>query len=444
MRESDKRWKAAIRIVGEAVGQQDILGLAGPNIGSISLRAPVGHHPALPHTDKVHGFGHWLANLLDAAVLARDGSWMMPYLGEAAQLAARRAREIGVKTSSPAPIPASTHSLAASELRGIIASSTQHGTRAAATALASKQRPLVAAREVAKSLHIGMQRSRLMTDYIVSKMFTHATIGIYRAAGVGQVGIIPERLRPRRRVRDARANLVSIEPESDDVVETVTADDDRVCQACQDISDSGPYSLDEAMELIPAHVNCRCAIVPTSATMSELPLTGMIGGLAGLLAEPGPPDVPITPEITPEEIEPELEPEPEEPGLEEEPLEEPEAEAKGIPGWMVGAAATLGGVALAALLSRGKEEPEAVAPEAEAAAAEEAPEDYPEFTGTTPQEYVDYAQQLFAWAVAMNWPVDALEERWDEDAEARARIGMDEDQESSLENQMAQASALLE
>jgi hypothetical protein len=111
---------------------------------------------------------------------------------------------------------------------------------------------------------------------------------------------------------------------------------------------------------------------------------------------------------------------------------------------MVGAAATLGGVALAALLSRGKEEPEAVAPEAEAAAAEEAPEDYPEFIGTTLQEYVDYAQQLFAWAVAMNWPLDALEERWDEDAEARARIGMDEDQESSLENQMAQASALLE
>jgi hypothetical protein len=438
MRESDKRWKAAIRIVGEAVGQQDILGLAGPNIGSISLRAAVGHHPALPHTDKVHGFGHWLANLLDAAVLARDGSWMMPYLGEAAQLAARRAREIGVKTSSPAPIPASTHSLAASELRGIIASSTQHGTRAAATALASKQRPLVAAREVAKSLHIGMQRSRLMTDYIVSKMFTHATIGIYRAAGVGQVGIIPERLRPKRRVRDARANLVSIEPESDDVVEVVTAGDDRVCEECQDISDNGPYSLDEAMGLIPAHPNCRCEVVPTDATMSELPLTGMIGGLAGLLAEPGPPEVPITPE----EIEPELEPgeEPElEPGL-----EEPEAEAKGIPGWMVGAAATLGGVALAALLSRGKEEPEAVAPEAEAAAAEEAPEDYPEFIGTTPQEYVDYAQQLFAWAVAMNWPVDALEERWDEDAEARARIGMDEDQESSLENQMAQASALLE
>lgn len=41
-----------------------------------------------------------------------------------------------------------------------------------------------------------------------------------------------------------------------------TAGDDRVCQVCQDLSDEGPYSLFEAMGLLPAHVDCRCAWVP--------------------------------------------------------------------------------------------------------------------------------------------------------------------------------------
>ena len=45
-------------------------------------------------------------------------------------------------------------------------------------------------------------------------------------------------------------------------VNVLTAGDDLVCQVCEDISEEGPYSLDEAQGLIPAHPNCRCAFVP--------------------------------------------------------------------------------------------------------------------------------------------------------------------------------------
>jgi 8-oxo-dGTP pyrophosphatase MutT (NUDIX family) len=41
-----------------------------------------------------------------------------------------------------------------------------------------------------------------------------------------------------------------------------TAEDDRVCQVCEDISDNGPYTIDEARDLIPAHLHCRCVFVP--------------------------------------------------------------------------------------------------------------------------------------------------------------------------------------
>lgn len=45
-------------------------------------------------------------------------------------------------------------------------------------------------------------------------------------------------------------------------VDVLTAEDDRVCRECVDISEGGPYPIDEAEGLIPAHPNCRCVFVP--------------------------------------------------------------------------------------------------------------------------------------------------------------------------------------
>jgi hypothetical protein len=41
----------------------------------------------------------------------------------------------------------------------------------------------------------------------------------------------------------------------------LTAGDDRVCVDCEDAASAGPYTLDEARDLLPMHVNCRCAVV---------------------------------------------------------------------------------------------------------------------------------------------------------------------------------------
>jgi 8-oxo-dGTP pyrophosphatase MutT (NUDIX family) len=53
-------------------------------------------------------------------------------------------------------------------------------------------------------------------------------------------------------------------------VDVLTAGDNDVCDECQDISDSGPYSLDEAEALIPAHPNCRCAFVAAEEGAHEI------------------------------------------------------------------------------------------------------------------------------------------------------------------------------
>jgi len=46
------------------------------------------------------------------------------------------------------------------------------------------------------------------------------------------------------------------------LVNVLTAGDDKVCEDCEDIAAEGPYDIDTARGLIPAHPNCRCAFIP--------------------------------------------------------------------------------------------------------------------------------------------------------------------------------------
>jgi hypothetical protein len=77
-------------------------------------------------------------------------------------------------------------------------------------------------------------------------------------AGVGELAV--EML---QRIEATAEEMVEEEEEaSTKLFNVLTAGDDRVCQNCQDIAEDGPYEIDEARGLIPAHPNCRCAFVP--------------------------------------------------------------------------------------------------------------------------------------------------------------------------------------
>jgi hypothetical protein len=74
--------------------------------------------------------------------------------------------------------------------------------------------------------------------------------------------------------------LVAPEPAAEEV-NVQTAGDDRVCDECDELAADGPYSLDEADDLIPAHPNCRCALVPVLADPAQLSLLGIGGAEEG-------------------------------------------------------------------------------------------------------------------------------------------------------------------
>jgi len=46
------------------------------------------------------------------------------------------------------------------------------------------------------------------------------------------------------------------------LAEIKTAGDDRVCDECSAVASAGPYSLDEAFNLLPVHPLCRCVAMP--------------------------------------------------------------------------------------------------------------------------------------------------------------------------------------
>ncbi len=264
----DRRWARLRVLVREAISQANILNLGPPTISSIANVAA--QHGPLPGVDKVQGFSRWIEEAMRQIVLGGQGEWAARYVDDAVELATQRAEHLvgRVRKINAVADQRSQHlgSWAEAELRGICDAVSQQAVRAAAQCIMLRKRPAAVARAVCDRINaIGRTRSRQMADHVVVKSFSLATLDAYRAMGISHVGIVPEHLpkieqtkHGKTFARDAkRRRKVDL-----DVVEVLTAGDDQVCELCQDISDDGPYTLDDAEELIPAHINCRCGFIP--------------------------------------------------------------------------------------------------------------------------------------------------------------------------------------
>lgn len=187
-----------------------------------------------------------------------------------------------------------THGYAATaEIIGIAQDTERRLIRHAVRAVEKNATPEALMREVRDTLEkITKLRLNLLVNTAVVRAVNHGKLFAYQGIGVKQVGIDPEWVAPKKvhghLVRDAKprkllavqtvaellATLGAIAEETEaaselaaglDPVEKVnvlTAGDDRVCDDCDDIAADGPYDIDEARDLIPAHPNCRCAFVP--------------------------------------------------------------------------------------------------------------------------------------------------------------------------------------
>lgn len=71
-----------------------------------------------------------------------------------------------------------------------------------------------------------------------------------------------------RRTKMMRPDLYSeshqalIESGVEIMAEWITMDDDEVCDDCREMAENGPYSIEEAITLIPACDDCRCVFLP--------------------------------------------------------------------------------------------------------------------------------------------------------------------------------------
>ncbi len=252
----DRRWQTLRKLATRAIVDDDMLGLGSPV------------RPGNVGRDPVTTFQDWLQGAADRIILADNGQWLALYTDQGAakgrQGAAGRLSDRGVGGTSPSEITHQQASGAAGDLQGIVGAVVQQATQTVASGIQDGLRPRTIAGQVADRLNkIGVTRSRTMADHVVVKAYTQASLSVFRDAGITHVGTIPERLqRPPLDVLFMADKRKKKNKTEEELVEVLTAGDDNVCEECQDISEEGPYPIDEAENLIPAHPNCRCVFVP--------------------------------------------------------------------------------------------------------------------------------------------------------------------------------------
>jgi hypothetical protein len=275
----DLRWRKLRVLVKQIIVDHDLLQLnAG---GLMPVKAPAISQGGT----KVQAFQRWIDQGLNAIVVGADGSVMRPFVRDAYSAGQKFAvAQIGrqVLSGEYTHTTDTVFQLAVVELQGIAEAVSQQATRAVANGLLFNKKPSAIVRDIFDRIDkIGIVRTQAMVNQIIVAAFNQAALDTYEAAKINRVGIVAEAKPPSRLVGDAghigRRIARSILPSRSTIgrikraeraiealgtVNVLTAGDDDVCPICEDIADSGPYDINEARSLIPAHPNCRCAFVP--------------------------------------------------------------------------------------------------------------------------------------------------------------------------------------
>jgi hypothetical protein len=281
------KWRGLRVLVRKAIVDQDLLTLTSRGLMNVANPAIQGG------ATKTQMFQRWFDYTAAAQVLHSDGSFMRDYIRrgyEAGQSFAQQ--QVGIYSSQLAGDRIETlFQLAVVELQGIIEAVSQKAVRAAATGLLHGDRPARIASAVQSAIDsVGLVRSAALVELITVKAFSEATLDVYQSAGVQRVGLLPETLLARRST-DARAPRITpsgpagarsrrgeapgqrtiqrirkqeleIASVAGGLVNVETAGDNKVCPVCKKIARGGPYKINRARSLIPAHPRCRCVFVP--------------------------------------------------------------------------------------------------------------------------------------------------------------------------------------
>ena len=144
-------------------------------------------------------FADWFERMVDVQLLGGFPPWWERYLVRAYNSGLAAGSEL-VKGNGHLPpghssLPAVYRGLASQEVAGIAAALVQQVSRQAATAAIGKQKPQLLYRAVLGAIRkVGEARLKAFVNVMVVKLHNAARLEHFRAAGITQVGIVPERL----------------------------------------------------------------------------------------------------------------------------------------------------------------------------------------------------------------------------------------------------------
>lgn len=246
--------------------EENMLGL-GTRTGNVQ-------HLGSGAAQKLTTFTNWFSNA--AEQVAGDGTWMAGHILNAyAKGAGDAARRAGLDS----PVidqdqVALLQQAALTELQGILGEMVRQAARGVAMLAARGSARNVYGAVASRIDKIGVERADLLVNWLAVKAHADASLANYAVAGVTHVGISPEHVIRREQplTRDGADAMPWLEPYrqmarrrrgegAGGLVGIQTAGDDLVCSECEELEAGGPYTLTEAMDLIPAHPGCRCAWV---------------------------------------------------------------------------------------------------------------------------------------------------------------------------------------
>lgn len=256
----DARWRTLKNLVVPAVRTR----FGAPTAETVT-------HAAMTGDDPLRAFQVWFDEAIRQTVLGTTPmSWTSTYIAKAASMGAERAAKLTDTDATPSPRVSLLQTLTIAELQGVCEAVSQRAVRALAQGQLTMSPPATVARQIADVIDaVGKNRSHQLVSFMVVRAFNAATLDGFRASGITHVGTVAERVRLKqdpsssgltRKLFDAKKKKKWAEP--DDLVQVLTAGDDDVCPVCEEISESGPYTLDDAEGLIPSHPSCRCSFTP--------------------------------------------------------------------------------------------------------------------------------------------------------------------------------------
>lgn len=259
-----RRFRKLRTLIVRSLVENDALGLRAVTDAAIPKR----EFQFARTPEKVNLFMAWLREQQAIEVLgitpgaqmvSASQAWTATYIESAYQKGIRDAgnklRKAGAQVASSwieeafsRPIHADRAGLAFtrtfSELEGVTQAMDQQISRVLAEGLAQGKNPLAIARDITNRVEkIGVTRARMIARTETIAAHAEATLNSYEEAGIMGVDVEAE------------------------VLITLGA-----CPICVGLSQNGPYTMNEARGMIPAHPNCRCSLTPVVTNGSGIQL----------------------------------------------------------------------------------------------------------------------------------------------------------------------------